>query len=84
MNVFAAVSHSWFIRTAVWLSFAALINTALPRPARAAEEIGLAPVALGPGPYCFDTAEQHLANRTVVQYGSGRMPEVTWLRSAAE
>jgi glucose/arabinose dehydrogenase len=38
------------------LSFLAFMNAGL---AAAAENIGINPVAVGAGPYCFDTAEQH-------------------------
>ncbi len=59
MNFFVAVSQRSFIRSAVWLCSAAIISTVLPKPAAGAEEIGIAPVTLGAGPYCFDSAEQH-------------------------
>ena len=49
------------VRGAACLSIAALWASALAVPANGAEqaEVGLEPVAVGPGPYYYDTAEQH-------------------------
>jgi aldose sugar dehydrogenase len=58
VNFFRVVFQRPSIRGAVWLAFAA-ISTVLPKPANGAGEIGITPVAVGAGPYYFDTAEQH-------------------------
>jgi aldose sugar dehydrogenase len=47
------------IHGALWPSFVAMIIAVVPRLSDGAQEIGIAPVKVGPGPYCFDTAEQH-------------------------
>ena len=71
-----------FIRSAVWLSFAALTNTVLPQPASGAEEIGIAPVNVGAGPYCFDTAEQHDIRVDILARGLAHAYSVAFLPNA--
>lgn len=58
MKSFGVVTHRAFIRCAVCFALAAAANAA-PQSARGDEAIGIAPVRVGAGPYCFDTAEQH-------------------------
>ncbi|MEP7247774.1 MAG: PQQ-dependent sugar dehydrogenase [Gammaproteobacteria bacterium] len=55
------MSQRSLVRGAVWLSVATLLAAAVSKPASGAEEIevGITPVAVGQGPYYFDTAEQH-------------------------
>jgi len=55
------MSQRSLTRGTVWLCVAAVLAAAVPKPANAAEEIevGIMPVTVGPGPYYFDTAEQH-------------------------
>lgn len=59
MSLFSQVCRRWFTHGAAWLSAAAIISATLPLPANAGEQIGIAPVQVGAGPYYFDTAEQH-------------------------
>lgn len=59
MKSIAVVAHRALIRSAVCLALAAAANTAPTRSARAAEDVGIAPIEVAAGPYCFDTAEQH-------------------------
>jgi glucose/arabinose dehydrogenase len=82
VNFFDVASQRWLIRVAAWLSAAAMLSAVLPRPVHGAEpmEVGIAPVKVGPGPYYFDTAEQHdirvdiLARGLVHAYGLAFLP----------
>jgi aldose sugar dehydrogenase len=59
MKLLALAVRPQSIRGATWLCLAASLNCVLTQPASCAENIGIAPVTVGAGPYCFDTAEQH-------------------------
>jgi len=71
-----------YIRGAVWLSLAAVISTVLPKPASGAEEIGLAPVPVGAGPYLFDTAEQHDIRVDILARGLAHAYSLAFLPNA--
>ena len=60
MKFFHVMPERSLIRGAAWVWVAAL-SAAAVAPAHGAEEIevGIMPVTVGPGPYYFDTAEQH-------------------------
>jgi glucose/arabinose dehydrogenase len=70
------------IRGAVWLSFAAIIGTVLPKPASGAGEIGIAPVSVGAGPYYFDTAEQHDIRVDILARGLAHAYSLAFLPNA--
>ena len=59
MSSFDCLFQRGSIRGAMWLSLVAIIATVAAKPARGADEIGIAPLEVGAGPYFFDTAEQH-------------------------
>lgn len=61
MKFFDVMAQRSFVRGAVCLSVAAVLAAAVPKPVSGAEEmeVGIIPVPVGPGPYYFDTAEQH-------------------------
>lgn len=59
MKSFTVVPHRALIRCAVCFALATAASTGLSQRARGGEDIGIAPVEVGAGPYCFDTAEQH-------------------------
>jgi glucose/arabinose dehydrogenase len=71
-----------FIHGAVWLSFAAIISAALPKPACGAEEVGIAPVGVGAGPYYFDTAEQHGIRVDILARGLAHAYSLAFLPNA--
>jgi len=68
-----------FVRRATLLSIAALINSVLPMPAGAADDFGIAPVVVGPGPYCFDTAEQHGIRVDILAHGLSHAYSIAFL-----
>jgi len=57
-----------FIRTAVWFAIPMLFAALLPAEAQQ-QPIGVPVLPLGPGPFVFDTAEQHKIRVTVVTKG---------------
>lgn len=71
MKFFTVTSLRSLVRGTAWLSVAALLAAAVAKPARGAEEIevGLMPITVGPGPYYFDTAEQHDIRVDIVARG---------------
>lgn len=71
-----------YIRGAVWLSLAAFISTVLPQPASGAEDIGIAPVSVGAGPYYFDTAEQHDIRVEILARGLAHAYSLAFLPNA--
>jgi len=81
VNFFATLARCPRIRSAV-LALAALINTVLPQSASGAEEIGIAPVNLGAGPYCFDTAEQHDIRVDILAHGLTHAYSLAFLPNA--
>ncbi len=58
MNFFTSALHNGFLRGVISFSVVASLATVLPARAQD-DEIGIAPVSVGAGPYYFDTAEQH-------------------------
>jgi glucose/arabinose dehydrogenase len=67
----------------VWLSLAAITNAGLAQPADGAEEVGIAPVQVGAGPYCFDTAEQHGIRVDILARGLAHAYSLAFLPNAA-
>jgi aldose sugar dehydrogenase len=81
VKYFVAGSRRSLIRGAVCLTLAA-INTILPQPAGAAEEFAIAPVEVGTGPYCFDTAEQHDIRVDILARGLSHAYSLAFLPNA--
>ncbi len=58
MSFVSSVTKTGFVRSVMSFSVVAILVTVLPARAQD-DEIGIAPVSVGAGPYYFDTAEQH-------------------------
>jgi aldose sugar dehydrogenase len=71
------MSQRPFVRGAVFLSFAAILGTAV-----GAEEIGMAPVPVAAGPYYFDTAEQHDIRVDILARGLSHAYSLAFLPNA--
>jgi glucose/arabinose dehydrogenase len=77
-----------FVRSARWPSFAApiiavaLLAALAPKPADGTQEVGIAPVTVGAGPYCFDTAEQHDIRVDILARGLAHAYSLAFLPSA--
>lgn len=71
MNFSGLMSRGRRIRRAAWLSVLPLLATGVTLPAHGAEqkEVGINPVAVGAGPFVFDSAEQHDIRVDVVARG---------------
>src|SRR5438105_4727110 len=67
---------------AVCTAMVAIVSNLTPSPAVAAEDIGIRPEALGTGPYCFDTAEQHDIRVDVLARGLSHAYSLAFLPNA--
>lgn len=82
MDEFHVGAERSFGRGAVWFCIAASICAVAAKPASSAEEIGIAPVQVGTGPYTFDTAEQHDIRVDILARGLAHAYSLAFLPNA--
>jgi aldose sugar dehydrogenase len=84
MSLIAAVSVRTLLRCTVRrLAFAAVAGSWIwAGPGGAAEEYGIAPVKVGAGPFCLDTAEQHDIRVDVLARGLAHAYSLVFLPNA--